>query len=366
MAARIVVFGATGYTGELVARALLARDVQPVLAARCRDRLDRLVAALGGGLETRLADVERPETVRALVEPSDVLISTVGPFVRWGDAAVEAAVGAGAHYLDTTGEPAFIRRVFERYGPRARAAGCALVTAFGYDWVPGNLAAALALRDAGPEATRVDIGYFSRGGGSISGGTRASTLGAALEPSFAHRGGRLRTERTGARVRSFEVTPGEPRWALSVGGSEHLALPALHPTLRDVDVFMAAAGASTTRLLPALTLAAAAANRVRPVRTRLQDFVRNHSPGSTGGPDTEARARTSSVVIGEAYSSSNALLSSVRLQGVNGYTFTGAIVAWGAITAAAGLASTGALGPVTAFGLAELECGVHEAGISRV
>jgi short subunit dehydrogenase-like uncharacterized protein len=365
MTARIVIFGATGYTGELVARALTARGAQPVLAARSRDRLDRLADSLGGGLETRLADVERPETVRALIEPGDVLISTVGPFARWGDAAVEAAVSAGASYLDTTGEPAFIRRVFEHYGPRAQAAGCALVTAFGFDWVPGNLAAALALRDAGPEATRVSIGYFSRGGGSISGGTRASTLGAALAPSFAYRDGRLRTERTGARVRSFEVTPGEPRWALSVGGSEHLALPALHPTLRDVDVFLAAAGPAATRLIPALTLALAAATRVRPVRTRLDDFVRDRSPGSNGGPDAEARARSSSVVIAEAYSSSNALLSSVRLQGVNGYTFTGDIVAWGAITAAAGLASAGALGPVTAFGLGELERGLREAGISR-
>ena len=89
-----------------------------------------------------------------------MLVATVGPFVRWGGPALEAAIGAGAHYIDSTGEPAFIRRVFEREGAARRAAGIGLLTAFGYDWVPGNLAGALALRDAGDAASAVRIGYF--------------------------------------------------------------------------------------------------------------------------------------------------------------------------------------------------------------
>ena len=104
--------------------------------------------------------------MRALVERGDVLVSTVGPFARWGEPAVQAAIAAGAHYLDSTGEGSFIREVFERFGPGAQAAGCGLVTAFGYDWVPGNLAGALALRDAGEAATSVQIGYFNPGTGA--------------------------------------------------------------------------------------------------------------------------------------------------------------------------------------------------------
>ena len=80
------------------------------------------------------------------------MLATVGPFARFGDPAAEAAIEAGASYLDSTGEPAFIRRVFERFGPRAERAAVGMVTAFGYDWVPGNLAGALALRDAGEGA----------------------------------------------------------------------------------------------------------------------------------------------------------------------------------------------------------------------
>ena len=144
MTGRIVVFGATGYTGEMTARALVARGAEPILAARSAQRLERLADELGG-LETRVADVERPETVRALVQDRDVLVSTVGPFVRWGAPAIEAAIDAGVVYIDSSGEPAFIRRVFEHYGPRAQKTGASLLTAFAYDWVPGNLAGALAL-----------------------------------------------------------------------------------------------------------------------------------------------------------------------------------------------------------------------------
>src|SRR5436190_17969493 len=175
MAERIVVFGATGYTGDLVSRALVDRGARPVLAARNEARVRALAEELGG-LEWAVADVERPDTVRSLVQRGDVLVSTVGPFARWGEPAVQAAIAAGAHYLDSTGEGSFIRDVFERYGGGAQAAGCGLLTAFGYDWVPGNLAGALALRAAGEAATRVEIGYFAPGAdaGSMSGGTRAS------------------------------------------------------------------------------------------------------------------------------------------------------------------------------------------------
>src|SRR5215212_1769339 len=118
MAGRIVVFGATGYTGDLTSRALVGAGARPVLAGRDAGRLARLASELGG-LDTAVADVERPASVRALVEAGDVLVTTVGPYLRFGAPAVEAAVDAGAHYFDATGEGPFIRRVFEEYGPRA-------------------------------------------------------------------------------------------------------------------------------------------------------------------------------------------------------------------------------------------------------
>src|SRR5215218_4205332 len=152
MAARIVLFGATGYTGRLAAEAMVERGLKPVLAARSKEKLDALATELGGELDTAVADVADPPSVRALVERGDVLVTTVGPFARWGGPAAAAASDAGACYIDSTGEPAFIREVFERYGPAAEKSGAAMVTAFGYDWVPGNLAGGLALDRAGAPA----------------------------------------------------------------------------------------------------------------------------------------------------------------------------------------------------------------------
>src|SRR3954452_18524074 len=216
MAERIVVFGATGYTGDLVSRALVDRGATPVLAARNEARVRALADELGG-LEWAVADVERPDTVRALVERGDVLVSTVGPFARWGEPDVQAAVYAGAHYLDSTGEGSFTRDVFERFGPGAQAAGCGLVTAFGYDWVPGNLAGALALRDAGERATSVRIGYFLRGQGlgGMSGGTRGSGAGER------GRGRRARcaSHSTPGAAGGWSASAGPPGWRVSTSAA---------------------------------------------------------------------------------------------------------------------------------------------------
>jgi short subunit dehydrogenase-like uncharacterized protein len=157
MPPRIVVFGATGYTGRLTAERLVAQGERPVLAGRSEQRLSELAERLDG-LELQVADVDRPETVAALLAPGDVLLSTVGPFVRWGEPALRATIAAGGVYIDSTGEPPFIRRVFEEFGPPARRAGATLLTAMGYDFVPGTLAGALALEDAGEAAVRVDVG----------------------------------------------------------------------------------------------------------------------------------------------------------------------------------------------------------------
>jgi short subunit dehydrogenase-like uncharacterized protein len=365
MTRRIVVFGATGYTGEGTARALVARGVRPVLAARSAERLERLADELGG-LETRVADVERPETVRALVEGRDVLVSTVGPFVRWGAPALEAAIDAGAVYIDSSGEPAFIRRVFEDCGPRARETGASLLTAFAYDWVPGNLAGALALDEAGDAATRVQIGYFGQGEAGSSGGTKASLMGAVVEPSFGFRGGRLTAERVGARVRTFDLGDSRSGRAISVGGSEHLTLPALHPQLRQVDVLLGMAGAHV-RFIPFLTAPIAAASALPRGRAALQSVLRRQGKGAARGPDEHARSRTGTTVLATAYAADGRELSAVRLEGVNSYTFGFDMLAWAATTAATGdLVTAGALGPVAAFGLSELEAGVREAGIKRV
>jgi short subunit dehydrogenase-like uncharacterized protein len=282
---------------------------------------------------------------------------------------VSAAVRAGAHYLDSTGEGAFIRTVFEDHGPAAATAGCGLVTAFGYDWVPGNLAGALALTEAGANATRVEIGYFASGqagAGAASGGTRATMASGMLARSYAWRGGRLVSEAPARRVRGFDLGGGRRSDAFSVASSEAFALPRAHPGLRDVGVYLGWAG-PLSRAVQAMSAGASLMGRVPGARDAIGAVLKPLAPrGSSGGPDAEARAKVGSLVVAEAFDARGTRLSAVRVQGVNFYDFTAAILAWGAETAAAGgLQGTGALGPVDAFGLEALVQGCAEAGISR-
>jgi short subunit dehydrogenase-like uncharacterized protein len=364
VAGRIVVFGATGYTGRLVAEALVARGARPLLAARNVERLRALGDDLGG-LEIAVADVSRPRLVQELVGAGDVLVSTVGPFGRWGGPAAEAAVSAGAHYLDSTGEAPFIRRVFEDYGPRAVSAGIGMVTAFGYDWVPGNLAGGLALREAGERAASVEVAYFITGRARPSGGTAATFAAGVLDPAFAWRGGRIHTERAARRVAAFDVN-GRSRAAVSVGSSEHFALPRLQPGLRKVDVYLGWFG-PLSRPMQAMSAGIAVATALPAVGRGLEALVSRAVKGSTGGPDAAERSRSGSHILARAYGEDGTRLSEVRVAGGNVYDFSGAILAWGAQTAASGgFRGTGALGPVDAFGLEELEAGCREAGIERV
>jgi short subunit dehydrogenase-like uncharacterized protein len=367
VAGRIVVFGATGYTGKLTAEALVRRGRRPVLAARSAAKLAELAGELGGDLDVKVADVTRPETVTALVEEGDVLVATVGPFVKWGAAAAEAAIAKRAHYIDSTGEPPFIRDVFERYGPRAEAAGIGMITAFGYDWVPGNLAGALALHAAGGVATRVDTGYFMTGSGpgGMSGGTKASLAGVINAPSFGWRDGAIRTERGAARYRTFRLR-NKDRAAVSVGSSEHFALPRFHPGLREVNAYLGWFGAAS-RAMQVSSLVGSLAVKVPGVESALGAATDRFVKGSTGGPDAAERAQSGSHIVGEAFDASGNKLAEAHLTGVDGYTFTGDILAWGAERAAnGGLQGVGALGPVDAFGLESLEVGVGEAGMRTI
>jgi short subunit dehydrogenase-like uncharacterized protein len=373
MASRIVLYGATGYTGALTAQALVAGGVPLVLAGRDQGRLSALAARLaqaGGGTEpeTAVVNAEQPGPLRDLLGPGDVLV---------GRPIVAAAVDAGAVYLDSAGEPPFIRQVFEDFGPLAERTGAVLLTAFGYDFVPGNLAGALALDAAGPRAARVRVGYFVSGDlrRSASAGTRASMLGVLFEPGYAFRGGRIVSERTSARVASFTID-GKAHEAVSLGAAEHFALPRLRPAaaagggqgLTDVEVYLGWFGRAS-RAVSYASVLNAPMGRLPGARRALAAAARRVQRGRVAPGNSSP---ISSDVVAVAADADGEELAAIRLTGADPYSFTGRILAWAAGKAAAdgvrsadGTPLAGALGPVEAFGIAPLEAACAEAGFRR-
>jgi short subunit dehydrogenase-like uncharacterized protein len=185
----IVVYGATGTTGTLVAEELCRRGFDLVLAGRDRGRLSDLAKKLGG-LPIRQAQVHDAAALEEAVAGAAVVVSCAGPFLVVGEPVLRAAIAAGAHYLDCSGEQAFVREAYERYDSRARKAGVSAVPGFGFevalgDWAAGRAAALVRIAAEVAESEPIEevaIGY-AVAGFRPSGGTVQSAVAALARPA---------------------------------------------------------------------------------------------------------------------------------------------------------------------------------------
>ncbi|MQW74585.1 saccharopine dehydrogenase [Nocardioides sp. dk4132] len=180
----LVLFGATGFTGELAAD-YLARNaphgLRWALAGRSEERLaavrDRLAATDAdlGELELIRADVTDPASLAAVAGRARVVITTVGPYLTHGEPLVAACAAAGTDYVDLTGEPEFVDRMYLAHHATAERTGARLVHACGFDSVPHDLGALYTVQElqaAGPVSVRGVV----RAGATFSGGTFHSAL----------------------------------------------------------------------------------------------------------------------------------------------------------------------------------------------
>lgn len=181
----VVVFGASGFVGALVARHLADHGpdgVRVALAGRSRERIEAVRAGLpdrARGWPILVADVADPGALAAMAGSARVVVSAVGPYLRYGLPVVEACARAGTHYADLTGEVPFVRQTIDRYDDLARRTGARLVHSCGYDSVPSDLAVLtlhrrVAADDAGHLAHVLTV---ARARGGVSGGTIASMRG---------------------------------------------------------------------------------------------------------------------------------------------------------------------------------------------
>ncbi|MFJ9609076.1 saccharopine dehydrogenase family protein [Kitasatospora sp. NPDC101176] len=200
----LVLFGATGFTGGLTAEylartvpegcrwAIAGRDERRLAAVRTRlARIDPRCA----DLPLLTADAADREALRAVAAGARVVVSTVGPYLQHGEPLVAACADAGTDYVDLTGEPEFVDRMYLRHHERAVATGARLVHACGFDSVPHDLGVLFTveelLRRGGP-ATALRVEGFVRAGGTISGGTFASAMTAFSRPRAMARAARAR------------------------------------------------------------------------------------------------------------------------------------------------------------------------------
>ncbi|HSC03371.1 MAG TPA: saccharopine dehydrogenase NADP-binding domain-containing protein [Solirubrobacteraceae bacterium] len=177
----IVVLGATGFTGALTAEYLARHapaETRWALAGRNMEKLEQVRTRLGSGFaEVPLlrADVTDAGSLRDVAEATRVVITTVGPYIRYGEPLVAACAAAGTDYVDLTGESEFVDRMWLGYHEQAVASGARIVHSCGFDSIPYDLGALFTVEQL-PEEVPISLEGFIRGNISPSGGTYQTTI----------------------------------------------------------------------------------------------------------------------------------------------------------------------------------------------
>lgn len=348
----IVVYGATGFTGTLVAHELRRRGLECLLAGRDAERLTRLADALqaadgAGPVATRAVALENRDGLRHLLGDAAVVIDCAGPFVRYGEPVVRAAVETGTHYVDTTGEQPYMQLVQERYDDPARAAGVAVVPAMGFDYVPGDLLAHLAAQ--GLEPLRELVLAYAPQGVQPTRGTLRSALGMVAAPSVLYEDGAWRPAplRSSGRASFPFPAPVGSQPVMRYPSGELLTVPRHVRTravrsLITVETFAGTSKAApfVPLIAPALTLALRT-----PVRSLLEPLLARYPEG----PSDASRARVRFTIVALAHGEDGRTRRAV-VTGGDVYALTAVTAVHGAaLLAEPGYARSGVLSPASAF-----------------
>jgi short subunit dehydrogenase-like uncharacterized protein len=337
MAGELLIYGANGYTGQLISRLAASRGERPILAGRSGAGVRALANELG--LQHRVFGLDDPARLQAGLQGIDAVLHCAGPFSATAIPMVEACLATRAHYLDITGEIAVFQAIWER-DARARAAGITLLPGVGFDVVPTDcLAAHLARRL--PGATHLTLAFTSRGAAGISRGTATSAVEGLGRPGLVRRGGAL-----------TEVAHGSARREIDFGFATRRAIriswgdvfTAFHTTgIPNIEVYATLPGAAS-RWAGALRLAAPLLWS-RMGQAILRAGLRRMPPG----PTDQQRAASQSVIWGEARDADGHVVRA-RLVGPDGYTMTSRTALAAACRVLTVSAPTGFQTPAQAFG----------------
>jgi short subunit dehydrogenase-like uncharacterized protein len=341
---RIVLYGATGYTGRLVSAELARRGVDHLLSGRDERKLTRLGDELG--VPTRAVALDDDRALRELLDGAGAVINCAGPFTLAGDALARAAIASGTHYTDSTGEQSFIQMLFERHGPAAERAGVALVPALGFDYAPGDCIARLAAAGLEPLDELV-LAYDVEGFG-MSRGTLRSGLEMMKGGDVVYEDGRWRPAPGGVFRASFDFPQPIGRRQMSRYPAGEVITVPRHTRTRKLTALL------TTRTAAPVPAAAALMPYAMPplaltLRTPLRGLLNRAVGLLPEGPPEEARRTARFTIVAQARAPDGSTRQGV-VRGSDVYGLTAVTLAHGAqLMSAPGFDRAGALGAAAAF-----------------
>jgi short subunit dehydrogenase-like uncharacterized protein len=346
MAGAIVVYGASGYTGRLVAREAARRELPLVLAGRDAARLHAVARELPADPPVRVAALDDRDALRHALGDCDVVINCAGPFTRLGEPVVRAAVETGTHYVDTTGEQTHMRRVYDRFDDAAQAAEVALVPAAGFDYVQGDMISRLAARGVEPLSELV-IAYAVSGFGATR-GTLHSALEMVRSGGLEYRDGSLRPAGGGPRRARFAFPEPVGRQAMAPYPSGEVLTVPRHTRTRNV-VSLISASAFAAPGVPGELVALAMPAAGLAMRTPLKavvDLIVDRLPEGPAEADRRAsRFTIVAVARGEDGRTGHGVIRGGDVYGLTAVT----AVHSAALLADGSFAGPGAHSPASAF-----------------
>jgi short subunit dehydrogenase-like uncharacterized protein len=232
----IALLGATGFTGGLTADYLathLPDGATWAIAGRNQAKLEAVADRVEvlGGLRPEIisADTGNADSMAALAKSTRVLATTVGPYVQHGEPAVKAAAEAGIAYVDLTGEPEFADTMWLKYDAVARKTGARIIHACGFDSIPYDLGVLYTVQQL-PEGVPLSVSGYIRAGGTASGGTYHSAIGAFSRIRHAARTAAERTKLE-ARPEGRRIRGGGKIGRGAGGKGWALPLPTIDPQI---------------------------------------------------------------------------------------------------------------------------------------
>lgn len=334
VAASWVLYGANGYTGELIARRAAAAGARPVLAGRSAEAVSRLAAELG--FEHRVFALDDPAALDAGLEGMTAVLHCAGPFSRTAVPMAEACLRARAHYLDITGEI----EVFETLAARtaeARRSSVTLLPGVGFDVVPSDCLAAHLHRRL-PSATHLALGF--QGSGALSRGTATTMVENLHRGAAVRRGGHIVPVPAAWKTRGIDFGDG-PTSAITIPWGD-VATAYYTTGIPNVEVYMAAPAALRTILKLSRPLGPLLGSR--PVQWFLKGRIRS----GPAGPSAAHRRRARSRLWGEARDAREVVVS--RIETLEGYELTARTALAAVERVLAGGVAAGFQTPGLAFG----------------
>lgn len=307
MTARLLVYGANGYTGELIARAAAAQGMNPVLAGRSADAIVALARELG--CESRVFGLGDPTALVAGLSGCRVVVHCAGPFSATAAPMMAACIAARAHYTDITGEIDVFELGFCN-DEAARRAGIVICPGVGFDVVPTDCVA-LTLKNALPDARRLALGFDSKG--ALSRGTASTSVEGLGHGSRVREDGKLVRIPLGSRSRRIDFGAGEKLATAIPWGDVSTAFRTTG--IPDIEVYVPVSPRALANLRRLGRLGWLL--RRRTVQALLKWRIRKGAPG----PTVEQRARSPVHVWGEARNASGRTVTA-RVRVANGYTVT--------------------------------------------